>query len=361
MKKFSDFYTTVHVPEGSYFIGANTALGFSRGKACYYDEGELTKLYIIKGGPGTGKSTMMKRCAEEAEKSGASVTRLYCSSDPDSLDGVIIEKGDIRIAIVDGTAPHTADPKLPGCTGEIINCGDAWKTEILEGQRDEIAALSAAKSVAFERAYAFISAAAGIKSTMEKAASDHTNKRKLRAFAARLCAKLPKQKTPAEKSYCITGAVSMKGGVRFDTFDRAKIKIGVYSYAFLSKYFFDILSEEFEKRGHSQLISTSPLGDIFEIYLPECDVLITPAAGEGIYTKAVRLKRFADEKASDGSAKRRFHERFFCELMYAATDALAEAKSHHFALEEIYVSAMDFEKINVIGDKLVSKIKGALR
>lgn len=360
MKKFSDFYTTLHVPQNSYFIGANTPLGFSAGKARYFSESELTKLYIIKGGPGTGKSTMMRRCAEAAETAGAAVTRLYCSSDPGSLDGVIIENGDIRIAVVDGTAPHTADPNLPGCTGEIINCGDAWKAEILEDHRNEIAALSAAKSVAFDRAYAFISAASGIKNTMEKASAAYTDTKKLRAFASRFSAKLPRQKAPKKITYCITGAVSMNGGVRLDTFDSAKIKIGVFDYAFIKKDFFDILSEELDKRGHSQVISTSPLGDILEIYLPQAKVTVTSAKDAESYTKAVRLKRFANQKTADDKAKRRFHEKFFCELMYAATDALSDARKHHFALEEIYVSAMDFDKLDVIGDKLVSKIKDAL-
>ena len=46
------------------------------------------QMYLIKSGPGCGKSTMMRKIAEA---SPLPVQRIHCSSDPDSLDGVILE------------------------------------------------------------------------------------------------------------------------------------------------------------------------------------------------------------------------------------------------------------------------------
>ena len=45
------------------------------------------QMYLIKSGPGCGKSTMMRKIAEA---SPLPVQRIHCSSDPDSLDGVIL-------------------------------------------------------------------------------------------------------------------------------------------------------------------------------------------------------------------------------------------------------------------------------
>ena len=59
------------------------------------------QMYLIKSGPGCGKSTMMRKIAEA---SPLPVQRIHCSSDPDSLDGVILEKP--RAAVVDATPPH---------------------------------------------------------------------------------------------------------------------------------------------------------------------------------------------------------------------------------------------------------------
>ena len=65
-----------------FFIGANTARGFVNDADDIFSG--LKKLYILKGGPGTGKSTWMKRAAEKAEKAGYPVERYFCSSDSSS-------------------------------------------------------------------------------------------------------------------------------------------------------------------------------------------------------------------------------------------------------------------------------------
>ncbi len=361
MRKYSDFYATVPCPENSFFIGANTPRGFSGNLTSYFSEKDLTKLYVIKGGPGTGKSTLMKRAAEMGEKAGAKVTLLYCSSDPDSLDGIIIEKGKIKIALCDGTAPHTLDPSLPGCCGEIINCGDAWNSSALEAQRDTVAAISASKRVAFERAYAFISAAAKIRTTIDKSAESYTDTKKLTAATARIVKKLPRPKSDGKADLCITEAVSMNGGVRLATFDRAARRIGIAEHAFIKSRFLASLADALKKGGHSLLISLSPLGDISEIYLPETDTAFVSARESESYASTINMKRFANGKLAEVKAKERFHEKFFCDLMYAATDALSEARKYHFQLEDIYVSAMDFDKLNAIGDSLILKIEQGLK
>ncbi len=73
----------------SYFLGSSAGNGFF---SCFSQltpkiEGQYT--YIIKGGPGTGKSSLMKKIADEMEKRDIECERIFCSSDPDSLDAVI--------------------------------------------------------------------------------------------------------------------------------------------------------------------------------------------------------------------------------------------------------------------------------
>lgn len=92
----------------SYFLGANSCRGFYS----LYDDmvslPEIERLFIIKGGPGCGKSTFMKTIASAAENLGLNVERVLCSGDPSSLDGIYIP--DRHLAYVDGTAPHAAVP-----------------------------------------------------------------------------------------------------------------------------------------------------------------------------------------------------------------------------------------------------------
>ena len=55
--------------QGTFYLGANTPQGFFS----YYDElnnAAKTRKYIIKGGPGTGKSSFMRKFADTAKKGG---------------------------------------------------------------------------------------------------------------------------------------------------------------------------------------------------------------------------------------------------------------------------------------------------
>ena len=73
-----------------YLASANTSLGF---KNCF-NSINTTKnafTYILKGGPGTGKSTLMKKIGKYFEDKGLFVEYFYCSSDANSLDGVRIK------------------------------------------------------------------------------------------------------------------------------------------------------------------------------------------------------------------------------------------------------------------------------
>ena len=85
-----------------YFLGNNTGYGF---KSNYENElKNKRRVILLKGGPGTGKSSMLKRIAAEAKGKGLDFELWYCSGDPDSLDGVYIKEKDT--AVVDATAPH---------------------------------------------------------------------------------------------------------------------------------------------------------------------------------------------------------------------------------------------------------------
>ncbi|MBO8127474.1 MAG: hypothetical protein H0Z38_09620, partial [Firmicutes bacterium] len=103
------------------FPGGNTSKGFYS----FYDyiiEEDAEHIYIIKGGPGVGKSTFMRTIAQELLDSGYKVEYHHCSSDTDSLDGVVFPE--LRVAFIDGTAPHIVDPRNPGGVDEILHLGD---------------------------------------------------------------------------------------------------------------------------------------------------------------------------------------------------------------------------------------------
>ena len=132
-----------------YFAASNSCLGFRNYYGDLFTDTRTDRLYIIKGGSGTGKSHLMRQIAQAAHARGYAVDYYHCSSDPSSLDGVLIIGKDECFGIVDGTSPHTVEPTVPGARENIIDLGQFWDQSLLFKQKNEIMALSSKKSSAY--------------------------------------------------------------------------------------------------------------------------------------------------------------------------------------------------------------------
>lgn len=92
------------------FFGASTP----DGSVNYIDNitQNLRKRYFIKGRPGTGKSTFLKKLAKAANDNGFGCEVYYCSFDKNSLDMVLIP--DLSFCVFDSTSPHELFPEREG-------------------------------------------------------------------------------------------------------------------------------------------------------------------------------------------------------------------------------------------------------
>jgi hypothetical protein len=126
---------------------------------------EANKIICIKGGPGTGKSTFMKKIAERFAKVGENIDYLHCSADEESLDGIILV--DRKVAIIDGTSPHVTDPITPGAVDKIINFGEFWSEEGISINREEIMDLNEETSKWYRIAYNYLNAAKSVYRSLE--------------------------------------------------------------------------------------------------------------------------------------------------------------------------------------------------
>lgn len=132
------------------FPGGNTCYGFySLYDYMAYPEADYK--IILKGGPGVGKSFFMKNIGEYFERQKFDIEYHWCSSDPDSLDGIVV--GEQKVCILDGTAPHIVDPRFPGAVDEIINLGQFLDRGKLRLVRQQIINLSENVSWCFNKAY----------------------------------------------------------------------------------------------------------------------------------------------------------------------------------------------------------------
>lgn len=333
----------------TFFAGANTADGFLSAYPDFIREEELAALFIIKGGSGTGKSTLMKTCAAHAAARGAGVTLLLCSSDPSSADAVLLTgKNGIRAALLDGTAPHMTDPALPGAVGEIVNVGNYWDGAQLAIHREEIAHLGAVKREAYARAYRFLAAGRQMSRARRALLAPCILHDKLNAAVRRLLASCKSEENAAEQirhAY----ALSMTGAYALTTQSRrAERRVDVLDFYGAAEFCLDAMQSEARRRSLSAEITPAPVcpENTWGVYLPGAGLYAGIARKEdgAAAEKTVNMQRFVDHaELAKHRARLRFTERCRDTLWDGALEALREAGEAHFALEDIYRTAMDFD------------------
>lgn len=146
-----------------YFAAANGYSGFRSYFDNIFRSEDFKRIFILKGGPGTGKSTLMKRIAKASLSEGTKFDKILCSSDPDSLDGVIVHTNKGNYAVIDGTSPHERDAVIPGAIDLILNLGEGFDTSKLESLREEIISLNQQKKAAYREAYKYLKTAGTVK------------------------------------------------------------------------------------------------------------------------------------------------------------------------------------------------------
>ncbi len=120
--------------ESIFFLGSCSPKGF-----VFYSDSllqECKHLSIIKGGSGCGKSTFMRAIGRAAQARKLNVSYILCSSDPDSLDAVIIPE--LSVGFVDGTAPHVLEPMLCAGSANYLNFGQFYDREAIKPNEEEI-------------------------------------------------------------------------------------------------------------------------------------------------------------------------------------------------------------------------------
>lgn len=346
-----------------FFASANTKDGFVSYFDRVFNNEEIKKLYILKGGPGVGKSTFMKKAAITAERKGLTAVCYHCSSDPKSLDGVFIkEKG---IAIIDGTAPHVFDPIYPGARDIIINLGEAWDLNKLEQSIEKIKELSAQKSLCYKTAYRLLRALSSFDEEKTDIGKRCLSQEKLHRAAKRLadkCGLKSIDNKNCECRYFLSNAVSCDGKVRFFTCEKqAETLYFVKDSKNMASVFFNTLVNLLEQRTEEFYIGTDALNPakITDIYIPKSKTCISmydedfcmALERNAVQYKVINIERFIDSDLyKQYKAKYRFAQRCFDTIANEAYLYLAKAGWYHAELEKIYGACTDYEKVAHLTD-----------
>lgn len=341
-----------------WFLGANTGCGFISHFASVQDDPRVQETIVLKGGPGCGKSTFMKKLRDTAAQLGADTESYLCSSDPDSLDGLLIVP--IGLAILDGTAPHVVEPALCGCGGSYLNLGCFYDTQGLMAHRQHLRALREENAALYPAAYAQLKAAAELKRCAAESL-ERTDEAGLFAFTRSVVRELPPARNGSGKrtvrflrSFTPRGEYSLQetiGAV-------CRRMIGISDAYGVSAPLLARLCSEYCRSGYDVICVPDPLSPdrLRALLVPEADTAFCIADEEAEQCSVLlRLSPFFREtdeaKALRATAQRQ------CEK---AVCLLARAKAIHDALEAEYRPYVSFEGLDLLTQEYRKKIKAAL-
>ena len=347
-----------------YFLGGNTQTGFFSLYDGFVSQADGDFLWVIKGGPGCGKSSFMKRIGAAAEKAGYDVEYVVCSGDPSSLDGVYIPE--LRTAYMDGTAPHVADAHYPAADSAYLDLGVFYDVPAIAERRDELAALYSDCGVCHAKAYAMLRAAGAVKTGWQGAlaAPEERASALLRAegIAAREFGRRRRERGRLTQRFL--SATSCFGAVAFP---ETASELCEHFYVLddrllLGSLALQKLADAALDAGHDVLLCPDPLTP----ELPEA--VLIPSLSLGYISsnsqlaqidgaRRVRFDSLVDaERFRALKPELRQSEKLVAELTDSAMAALAKSKETHDLIEEIYNPHVDFDGVYALARKHITDL-----
>lgn len=352
----------------SFFFGANNKNGYCSFYADVYDPYKKGNHIILKGGAGTGKSTLMRKVAEKLEKKGFYVERGYCSADPQSLD--VVNAPEINFSVFDGTLPHTFEPTLPGVNEHIVDLSVAWNKDYLKSHRKEICELTKKNKELHRITSEYLSVAANIERESTLICADFVNEEKVERYVKRLCSRLLPKKEGVQRGTehkRLLSAVTPDGVVvEYDTIVALCERILTIKdeFSVVSPYIAELVGNCALDMGY----------DVYKCFCPlfpfsKVEHIIIPELKMGIFTEnsyhlsiddcslKVHASRFFEkDEYIKNKEKLNFQKKAKKELVDEAVRKLSLALDIHDRLEEYYIKATDFNIINEISDKILNEI-----
>lgn len=356
-----------------FFMGTNAPDGF----VSLYEELQIPipgiRRYLVKGGPGTGKSSLMRHTAEQFASRETLLERIHCSSDPDSLDGVIFHTG--GFSLVDATPPHVIEPSFPGGFETVINLCEYFEEDKLERRLEDTVALQQANSACHQKCRSLLKCVELLCSDSRRLAGACTDCAKAEALAARICRRelrAPSKTGKGREWKRLLSAVTNQGVLTYTQTVPAlcrKAYLLQDDYGCASGVILRRIREEAQKQGYDQFTCWCPLAPrerLEHLFLPELGIgFLSQSRFEDfsdlqgkLPLKVIRYTRFTDlEQLRRSRQHLRFNRRAAEEMLGAAVDALRRAKRIHDDLERQYSDAVDFARVDAKAGELYRAMK----
>lgn len=347
-----------------YFLGGNTPSGFY---SLYHELSQpehMQALYILKGGAGCGKSSLMKRVGRHAQAAGLAAVEILCSGDPESLDALILPQ--LATAIVDGTAPHVVEPKCPGVVERYVDLSQFYSWVGLQAVKGDILAATHAYQSHYKQVYRCLGAAGTLRQDVYESLSPPDLQQKLAKRAKGIIAReLKRGGQGGQLSQRFLSAVTHQGYLTLWDTVRAQAS-RVYElqdrYGLAHHLLSPILTAALAA-GHDAVACPDPMAPdrLAHLILPGLSLaFVTSFPGHAWPHHSYRRLRL-DAAAEDASPhlnrpRLRFTRKIAAALEEEAFSALSLAKSAHDELETLYNPHVNFSGVYDTADNLAREI-----
>ena len=353
----------------TFFMGANTPSGFVSKLGQLSDPEAGWRTYILKGGPGCGKSTIIRRVAAAFEGEPG-LELIACAGDTDSLDGVIVPSK--KFCVVDGTHPHLLDPKHPGAVESVVELSTCWEEDALHSFREEIVGLGQNINRCHEYSCRYLAAAATLLGDSYRLALGCLNTPKLTAYLGRLSAKELGRSTgrAGKEKTRFLSAVTDKGPVKF-THSAERIAQRIYlindEQGALSRMMLHHLRAGALGQGYDVVACYCPLGPfdkLEQLFIPELSLgFMTSNRFHNFELelnpyRIINNQRFMEEGCLSRHKKRiTYNRKAGAQMISQAGGLIAEASTLHRELESYYAAATDFAKVDELTERLIERLR----
>lgn len=344
-----------------YFLGETSAAGYKTAFDQQIKSDDFFT-YILKGGPGTGKSEIIKNIALRfADKDEF---EIYSNAiDPCSPDAILFKKA--KVILTDGSCPHSFEPTYPGAFQTLVNLDDCWNRTLLDAEKQQIKKLSDENSTWLSRCRRYLTAFSSLNSDIYSIAKAAINFEKLDGFIFRMLKKhFPKTGSSAGKIiYKKKSALTKNGYVTLPAEEYDSI-IPLNDPCFAgSDYFLQQTADLAVARGYTVLVSQCIHFNetVFEhILIPEIKLAFLSVNGINeleFSEPAVNFMRFYDKTLLNSKKNRMdFSRKAAAELQSEAVSSLNSAQKSYAALKALYSSALEKEKWQTVYEKLEAEI-----
>lgn len=335
-----------------YFLAANGFSGFRCHFPSLLNSPEIKKLYIVKGGSGVGKSTLMREVSAHFSNAGLSVEEILCSSDPSSLDGVLIRGDGGVVLLIDGTAPHEYDMKYPSARDHIIDLSRHLNEMALENEREKIVDLIKEKKKYYDFAYKYLHLAGNSYKILKEATLPYAKYDEIKLLVKGLFSngseRVGSLKSRLYSSFSKSGLTYLD--MRFVRYER----VYCFDAGYRSQILFSLILSEISPLGFDIAVFPSAFSDdIIDGFSVNGDTLFISVGDVPTYKADCYFEKMPDED----TALLYHAEKIYESALDSAVEALQIAFKNHLALEKIYGGAMDFEKNKLLTKNLIEKIR----